>query len=88
MYNSYYQTARIDSLMISSAKMDIVAYTKKKLAHDLIEKIMEDKEIDINNVVLSIKFAEFDVDEYEGMFPNPTFPYKEIQARLRVIPYA
>jgi hypothetical protein len=88
MYNSYYQTARVDKLMIESANIDIVAYTKKHMVLELMRGIMDDKEIDLNNVAFKIQFAEFDVRENEGMYPNPHSSYKEIQARLRVIPYA
>jgi hypothetical protein len=88
MYNSYYQTTRVNKLMIESSKIDIVAYAKKQMALELMRGIMDDKEIDLDKVVFKIQFAEYDVRENEGMYPNPHTPYKEIQARLRVIPYA
>lgn len=85
MYNSYYVTSRVDEEMIKHARIDIVDYTKKKMAHELIEKIMDEKEVDLDKVAFRIKFVEYNVRENEGPCP---IEYSYIQARLRVIPYA
>lgn len=88
MHNSYYITSRISKEMISSAKFDIVERTKRDMVHDLIEKAMEDKEIDLNKVALKIQFVEFNINDTDKGSYLAIFPCKEIQARLRVIPYA
>lgn len=89
MYDSYYVSSRVSKEIINSARIDIVEYTKRKMAHELLDKIMDNKEINLNEVVFSIQFAEFNVIE-DKMYPlySLTFPYKEIQGKLRVIPYA
>jgi hypothetical protein len=77
-------SAKISKHILSEAKIDIISYTKKELACEMIEKIME--EHNINDVVIQMSFKEYDVapDLFSYNFDAG---YKEILGRARVSSY-